>query len=140
MELSDYKLENEDPSTGKDLNMIMVDVTDQNELREAQRADVKINQKIQYILNKQLPGTEAEDKEIILENEQYTVQDGILFRISGPKKKRSLRVVVPEALKKEILIACHDDPMAGHLGLNKTYSRLQERFIGIGCTLKQRIG
>ena len=34
------------------------------------------------------------------------------------------KLVVPMEERKKILIECHDDPTAGHLGREKTYARV----------------
>ncbi|KAI9557135.1 integrase core domain protein [Daphnia sinensis] len=48
--------------------------------------------------------------------ENYTVKDGALFR----------------AFRKSILLACHDDMMAGHLGEARTWERVKQRYYWIG--------
>ena len=45
-------------------------------------------------------------------------------RVPGIKSQ----LVVPTPLRHEILIGGHDDPLAGHLGVNKTYEKLRERY------------
>jgi len=35
---------------------------------------------------------------------------------------------IPSSLIEEVLFSCHDDPIAGHLGVNKTLERVRARF------------
>ena len=37
-------------------------------------------------------------------------------------------MITEENDKKRILIACHNDPTSGHLGVKKTVKRVRERF------------
>ena len=39
-----------------------------------------------------------------------------------------VQLVVPNGLKLQIMQAAHDDVLAGHLGLAKTYDVIQKRF------------
>lgn len=39
-----------------------------------------------------------------------------------------LQIVLPEALKEEVLKDLHEGTVGGHLGTDKTLSRLRERF------------
>ena len=42
-------------------------------------------------------------------------------------------LVVPEILKGTVLEVCHSKGMAGHMGIEKTKSRILERAIWIRC-------
>ena len=47
------------------------------------------------------------------------------------KRKRFrtyLQLVVPNELRKEILESYHDNPLAGHLGIEKTFKRIQSKY------------
>ncbi|MBS2634118.1 hypothetical protein KFY46_25635 [Salmonella enterica subsp. enterica serovar 1,4,[5],12:i:-] len=37
-------------------------------------------------------------------------------------------MVVPSALRPEVLQALHDDPMAGHLGFSRMLARVQKKY------------
>ena len=50
--------------------------------------------------------------------------DGLLVR----KKDSVIQVVVPKSLVPMLLTVYHDLPLAGHLGRNKTYKSIKERF------------
>ena len=41
-------------------------------------------------------------------------------------------IVVPKDLKKEVMFACHDELVAGHLGFEKTYAKIKSRYYWSG--------
>ena len=56
---------------------------------------------------------------------QLQMQDGILIRKDSSGK---MKTVVPHSLVQEVLSQAHDNPTAGHLGVDKTASTIRERF------------
>ena len=48
--------------------------------------------------------------------------------ILPPYKSLVSQVVIPASLRHEILVACHDDPTAAHLGIFKTYEKVRSRY------------
>ena len=62
--------------------------------------------------------------------QQLTVHRGILCRkFQSPDGLSSaLQIVVPTALRKEILSDLHEGVVGGHLGIDKTLARLKERY------------
>jgi len=118
-----------------EVNKISINLGESEEMVSAQRADRKINGLINYITKGTLTEEEELNQQILRESDNYIAEKGLLFNVSSNNHRKLLRIVVPETLKKDILIACHDDPLAGHLGLSKTYARIQNQFYWI-----QRIG
>lgn len=55
----------------------------------------------------------------------YTMQDGLLYR---SRSEDIFLLVIPEKRRYAILAACHDSPLAGHLGFARTYSMISQRF------------
>jgi hypothetical protein len=47
----------------------------------------------------------------------------------GASRRFTLKLVVPQSMREDILYFHHDSPLAGHLGFSRTYARLRERFI-----------
>ena len=41
------------------------------------------------------------------------------------------QIVVPKIYRSEILSLAHETPMSGHLGVNKTYHKILNHFIGL---------
>ncbi|KAI9558444.1 hypothetical protein GHT06_015230 [Daphnia sinensis] len=66
--------------------------------------------------------------------ENYTVKDGVLFRvvINPIDGGSGVRLCVPKPFRKSILLACHDDMMAGDLGEARTWERVKQRYYWIG--------
>ena len=62
-------------------------------------------------------------------------QDGILMRKWRPRdasqnEEWSLvhQIVMPQVYRRDVLSIAHDTPMAGHMGVNKTYNRILSHF------------
>ena len=62
--------------------------------------------------------------------DQLLVKDGLLWRwYERPvDQERTLQLVVPMALREEVLVDLHEGVCAAHLGMDKTLARLKERF------------
>lgn len=64
----------------------------------------------------------------------WRVEDGRLLKFVRPKIPElhngttDWRIVVPKDDRRAVLSNCHDSVTAGHLGTNKTYWKLQERY------------
>ena len=56
------------------------------------------------------------------QNEEYKVHDDLIYY------KNIIFLVLGSALKRKILGAAHDAPVAGHPGFVKTYRKVRERF------------
>ena len=54
----------------------------------------------------------------------------VLYRMNQPDQPyhTAKLLVIPSSLKEEILIACHDHPLSGHLGFDKTLHKIQDRY------------
>ena len=65
-----------------------------------------------------------------LQWEQLKLIDGILHKSWESTKKgvRCFQLVVPEVMQLDILEHVHNATMSGHLGLKKTYSKIQKRY------------
>uniref|UniRef100_A0A671UEB7 Gypsy retrotransposon integrase-like protein 1 n=1 Tax=Sparus aurata TaxID=8175 RepID=A0A671UEB7_SPAAU len=69
----------------------------------------------------------------------YFLRDGVLVRKWMPRYASLqddwgtlTQVVVPKPRRQEILVLAHDNPLAGHLGVNKTYDRILRCFFWPG--------
>jgi ribonuclease HI len=58
---------------------------------------------------------------------EFVLKKSVLYRKNDRVGRRFL-LVVPSFLRREILEACHDDPSGGHFGINKTLSKVCERY------------
>ena len=108
----------------------------QQELREAQLADPNLTE----ILKAKEAGTDApprtpQGQAMELQRltqlwNQLRVKDGLLWREfedeQGPSS--TLQLVVPRKYREQIVMELHSGAMGGHLAVDKTHSRLKERF------------
>jgi len=104
-----------------------------DKIRELQRRDPPLADIIEYLETERLPEGAAATKTLLNSIEDYFLdQEGILCHIYIPKNRRvatpKTQLVVPAPLRQEILIGGHDYPTAGHLGVNKTYEKLRDRY------------
>ena len=106
-------------------------------IREHQRKDPSLKPLISYLQNGNLPDDALMCRKIVASAPDYELTDGILYHYWCPgsrRKRQHIRkqLVVPRSLIDEIVYWCHDDTTAGHLSMNKTYHKIQERFFWIG--------
>lgn len=100
---------------------------------ELQRKDPALADIITYLETERLPNNGAAAKAIMHSIDDYYLDpNGLLCHIWVPKGRRvqtaKSQLVVPTPLRHEILVGGHDDPLAGHLGVNKTYDKLRDRY------------
>ena len=62
--------------------------------------------------------------------DQLVIKGGILYRLfAGPEDESNhLQLAVPEVFRPEVLESLHEGIAGGHLGHEKTFNRVQERF------------
>ena len=107
-----------------------------NGMRGAQLSDDILGSILRLKEANQQPGEAAlagmghETRQLLQQWEQLTVQDGILYRKVEDQNGRNshLQLVVPSSQKECILQEAHGGSLSGHLGGNKTFKRLKERF------------
>ena len=92
-------------------------------LQEYQNEDEYCQQWIRFIHHGEFPDDDREAREMALQQGQFCMQGGILYRIVDGREQ----VVVPEALKPIVLYQCHTGT-GGHLGVKKTQARLTSRY------------
>ena len=68
---------------------------------------------------------------------QLSIVDGVVCRkySPGPSSDVITVPVVPDHMQKEFLQQCHDDPSAGHQGVEKTLERLRSKAYWVNMTL-----
>jgi len=62
--------------------------------------------------------------------DHYKLREGVLYR-RNPRKGKPWLLVVPSILRKDLIFECHDTPMGGHYGVEKTLARLKESYYWI---------
>jgi transposase InsO family protein len=58
----------------------------------------------------------------------YQDVDGVIYFLPDPAKSEDRRIVVPLTLRLGVLYAFHDHPLAGHMGVRRTYDRIRRLF------------
>ena len=107
-----------------------------DQLQELQEEDVDVG----YVLaakrgnKKPLPddvkGRSREVRSLIGQWDQLQVTNGLLYRNPNgePDETQSLQLIVPTAMRRDVLREVHEGTLSGHLGEDKTLGRLKERF------------
>ena len=103
------------------------------EIWELQRKDPTLADIITYLETEELPSNGAAAKAIMHSIDDYYLDpNGLLCHLWVPKGRRiqtpKSQLVVPTLLRYEISVGGHDDPLAGHLGVNKTYDKLRDKY------------
>ena len=102
-------------------------------IKDLQRKDPALADIIEYLEFDVLPSDGKAAKKLLYTIEQYHLDpDGVLCHIWIPGGRRittpKSQLVVPSSLRHEVLINAHDLPTGGHLGVNKTYAKLRDRY------------
>ena len=73
-------------------------------------------------------------RRLVQQWEQLVVNNGILYRYyAQPREDQGyLQLVVPTAIREQILRELHEGVASGHLGQDKTLHQLKERFYWLG--------
>jgi hypothetical protein len=106
-------------------------------LAQAQRDDSTLEPYITYMETGILPISNLNARQVIMEADNFVLEDGILLRVTPTVKmikNNSLeyRICIPLSMRADIIRDNHDHMMAGHLGLKKTYSRISEKYFWFG--------
>lgn len=91
----------------------------------------------QYLTSNKLPENEETARRIVLESQNYVLQDGILYHLFTPRTKkvdRAFSVIkqlcVPSKFHKDIAIGLHD--CNGHVGGDRLYATARVRYYWSG--------
>ena len=81
----------------------------------------------------QLPADDSLARKIILQSEQYVIDDGILYHLFSPRTKRLDQILpvvqqlcVPRVLREKLMVAYHDDQC--HVGQERLYNTLKAKY------------
>ena len=102
-------------------------------LHTLQRQDPDISAIISYLETTALPTDDAKARSLLLTIDSYYLDEaGILCHLWIPRKRKQpsiySQVVIPASLRHDLLMSCHKDPTAGHLGHLKTYEKVRHRY------------
>ena len=110
-----------------------LDYSSSEVIREQQLRDPLLQPIISYLETGTLPEDSSEARNIVASSSQYFMKNGFLSHLWDCNLARQrpnlyCQMVLPVSMRNEILTACHDDVLSGHLGFKKTYHKLRERF------------
>lgn len=105
------------------------------QVREQQLHDDKIGDIIAFIEHGKLPEDDVRARRILLSADMFHLSAGVLYKVNTKPHTRvrqidDMRVclVVPKALRHDILASHHGDDCAGHYGYRRTYETLQLKY------------
>jgi hypothetical protein len=120
----------EESETRASVLELLVDHEVLSKVGAMQRSDPTIRPWIEYLEDGTLLEDEKEAHRIVTEAREMTFdEDHRLYLVwhGGPFAGQELRkrLVVPQLLRQSVLLLGHDDRLAGHMGVDRTYRRLR---------------
>ena len=101
------------------------------DIAELQRKDPQLNVIIQFLEKQEVPPDKTPEQ-LEKQTSEYFICNEILYHQTPTTRRNSLQfpaqIVVPKDLRQQILKIHHDDVFGGHLGFEKTLSRITQRF------------
>lgn len=93
-------------------------------ITKLQRSDNKLRDLIYALENP----TNADSK-LLRQTRSYLLENNVLYKKHFDPRGSSKLLVIPDSMKEEILLCCHDDPLSGgHLGFAKTFGKIKTRY------------
>ena len=110
------------------------------DLRKHQMNDEWNRQMIKYLEEGELPENDARARELLLSNDQYVTNNGVLYKLQftlGLKRLRKSEeiqtcLVVPQILKHDVLMAHHSELCQAHFGYRRTYATMRLKYFWQG--------
>lgn len=102
-------------------------------IHDLQRRDPDLADMIAYLESYKLPHNDQQARSLLLTIDDYFLdEDGLLYHLWTPTRPKHKTIyqqlVIPTALRYEILTWGHDDPTSAHFGTTKTYEKLRKRY------------
>ena len=113
------------PEEESDLFDVPTFLLDNVDIRFEQQKDPGLQQLIQIIED---PENNESTIALRRKSKNFTLINGVLYKKNAIPSGNDNLLVVPHHLKHEILFAHHSEPLAGHLGIAKTFHRIKGRF------------
>jgi len=133
------KIESDEVEDGSDIAVEATqdtgttDLSQQHDVAKLQRECPDYKPIFEYIEAGILPQEEKAARKIILESEQFVIDDGTLYHIFHPRTKRMDKIVpivkqlcIPRILREELMIAYHDNNC--HVGQERLYNSLKMKY------------
>jgi hypothetical protein len=98
------------------------------DLGTAQMEDAWCRQLIDYLRDGVVPRTAADAKALMATASSFALHDNVLYYQPVPTDITSRRLAIPLRHRAELLTCLHDDPTAGHQGVDRTLAWTATRF------------
>jgi hypothetical protein len=111
---------------------------DIQKFKEALLTDTFASSMLEFLEHDKLPDNTQKAKNLLLQADQYYVQEGLLYHIWHTPAKRHLpernvyQLYVPVTWVDTVLNHCHDHVLAAHFGFQRTYSKIRQRYFWKG--------
>ena len=110
------------------------DEIDVDKFKEAQKVDAIAGPLLRYLDQDILPDDQRQARDILLHADQYFVHEGLLYHIWHTAAKRhmpernTMQLYVPVTMVDLVLNNCHDNVLAAHFGIQRTYHKIRQRY------------
>jgi hypothetical protein len=125
-----------EPDSARIFSIMQMDL-DMGPIRDAQLANSKLTKIISYLKNELPTISEDERRELQTRSKGLELLNGLLVKSKSSENESPLPYIPGGELRRRILQALHNDPIAGHLGIEKTLKQIQTRFYW--STLKEDV-
>ncbi|KAL8605220.1 hypothetical protein ACOMHN_031161 [Nucella lapillus] len=105
---------------------------DNNDLRTMQLNDPQCQPFIEYLESSQLPQDDKLAPRLILESQDYVLQNGVLYHLYYPRRQGHRTERSIKQLGDDILLSFHDSLLGGHFATERTYQSIRLRYYWIG--------
>ena len=94
-------------------------------VRELQKQDPNLQDLIDYFDKGSMPEDSTGARRLMATIDNYVYEEGILYHLDSAKVRcrvnLSKQLVIPWALKEEVMLSLHEEITSGHLSFEKTY-------------------
>ena len=103
-------------------------------IQRLQQKDPVLSGYVSFLQNGSLVHVPDDVRPLLVDLGSYSLIDGTLYHSRKEQPGRDgkpvsrLQLIVPKELRQVLLVACHDNILAGHPGVQKTYERLSENY------------
>lgn len=103
---------------------VFVGAVDIIAMSEKQRQDPELRLLIDYLEGH----TSVVPKDFARSLPSFSLRSSVLYKRNFASSGKEYLLVMPTSLRDEVLLACHDEPTAGHLGYARTLARVKQKY------------
>lgn len=121
------------PYDTRECNSIQKDEPQVAKVQELQRRDFDLSEIIDYLENDILTLDDTAARKLLLVTDSFYIgRDGLLYHLGNNRKRNAWdsfpQLVIPPALRFEILSNMHDHVSGAHFGVHKTFNKVKQRY------------